>query len=255
MDWQFRCSAHLGMRGLLLSGVLVAVAATASAPAEPPSAPEEPKRILAADLYHPPILERQLVAALGATDDSTLSRLAENPENLSAELGLADWRDPWGRPYRFRIVENALYDLPLSPRREIMIESEGADPGARGDDLRVLSVVLSTNEEPRPRAIGAPTGAVVGLVVDPEGHGLPGVTVKARSPSLQGERVTQTGADGHFALKFLPGGSYLLSAELEGFTTAVHPNVTVDAEARSELTIVLPLGNMSCTMRLTLSSG
>lgn len=73
-----------------------------------------------------------------------------------------------------------------------------------------------------------PTGTVTGRVTDKDGGALPGVTVTATSPNLQGTRTTQTGANGDFKLGILPPGDYKLTYELEGFATAVK-NVKVSA--------------------------
>ncbi len=60
------------------------------------------------------------------------------------------------------------------------------------------------------------TGSIRG-VVGTGGTALPGVTVEARSPSLQGSRTTVTDGEGRFNLTLLPPGTYTISATLEGF--------------------------------------
>ena len=64
---------------------------------------------------------------------------------------------------------------------------------------------------------GNPTGAVSGQVVDPEGLALPGVSVTAQSPAMQGVRTTVTSGNGDYIIPFLPPGQYTVSFELEGF--------------------------------------
>ena len=66
-------------------------------------------------------------------------------------------------------------------------------------------------------AQGNPTGTIRGQVVDPDDLPLPGVTVTATSPALQGARSTVTSANGDFIIPFLPAGDYVVSVELEGF--------------------------------------
>ena len=51
------------------------------------------------------------------------------------------------------------------------------------------------------------TGAIEGTVLDTNGAPLPGVTVEAKSPSLQGTRVTVTDNGGRFRLPSLPPGA------------------------------------------------
>lgn len=64
-----------------------------------------------------------------------------------------------------------------------------------------------------------PTGEISGTVTDSDGAALPGVTVTATSPNLQGSRVAVTGQNGTYKLAFLPPGEYSVTFELEGFAT------------------------------------
>lgn len=66
---------------------------------------------------------------------------------------------------------------------------------------------------------GNPTGTIAGRVVSLDGLSLPGVTVVAQSPALQGVREAVTSANGDYLLAFLPPGQYTVTFSLEGFTT------------------------------------
>ena len=66
-----------------------------------------------------------------------------------------------------------------------------------------------------------PTASLKGRVSDDGGGGLPGVSVVATSPNLQGERRTTTGNNGDYKLAFMPPGEYRVAYELEGFATKV----------------------------------
>jgi outer membrane receptor for ferrienterochelin and colicin len=92
------------------------------------------------------------------------------------------------------------------------------------------------------------TGSVVGVVTDDSGGPLPGVTVEARGPALQGIQVAVTGSDGGYRLTLLPPGSYTVSASLPQFGRAeqtlqvlLDRNVTADfrlrATAREEVVV------------------
>ena len=61
------------------------------------------------------------------------------------------------------------------------------------------------------------TGGILGRVTDADGGVLPGVTVEARSPNLQGSRVAVTDESGQYRLTILPPGSYEVSFTLAGF--------------------------------------
>jgi hypothetical protein len=64
-----------------------------------------------------------------------------------------------------------------------------------------------------------PTGNLTGTVSGPDGAALPGVTVTATSPNLQGSRVGVTGPNGTYRIGPLPPGDYQVSYELDGFAT------------------------------------
>ena len=66
-------------------------------------------------------------------------------------------------------------------------------------------------------AQGNPTGTISGQVTSPDKQPLPGATVTATSPNLQGTRTTTTSANGDYILPFLPPGDYSVSFELGGF--------------------------------------
>lgn len=70
------------------------------------------------------------------------------------------------------------------------------------------------------------TGTIRGHVSDNQDLGVPGVTVSATSPNLQGQRVTVTSENGDYVLTGLPSGAYTLTFELSGFET-VQRAVTV----------------------------
>lgn len=68
-------------------------------------------------------------------------------------------------------------------------------------------------------AQGVQTGSIRGTVRDTQNLAVPGVTVTATSPALQGPRTTTTDAEGKYAVVALPPGEYEISFELSGFGT------------------------------------
>jgi hypothetical protein len=76
-------------------------------------------------------------------------------------------------------------------------------------------------------------------IVTADGHPVPGVTVTATSPALQGVRTAQTGEAGGYVFPALPPGQYSVTFELEGMqkltkkTSIALANVNrLDAELR-----------------------
>ena len=79
-------------------------------------------------------------------------------------------------------------------------------------------------------AFAQTTGTIEGTVTDQGGGALPGVTVEATSPNLQGARSTTTGTDGRFRFVSLPPGQYLVTGNLSGFGQ-VKKNTTVSLDS------------------------
>jgi hypothetical protein len=65
----------------------------------------------------------------------------------------------------------------------------------------------------------APTGSISGRVTSSDGEPLPGVTVSATSPNLQGVRSATTSTNGDYLVPFLPPGAYTVSFEISSFQT------------------------------------
>jgi len=71
------------------------------------------------------------------------------------------------------------------------------------------------------------TGSVSGKVADSGGGAVPGVTVEAKSVSMQGVRTTVTDSSGMYRLPLLPPGEYALSYKLEGFAPESRSGITI----------------------------
>jgi Carboxypeptidase regulatory-like domain/TonB-dependent Receptor Plug Domain len=87
--------------------------------------------------------------------------------------------------------------------------------------LSLLVFFLATS------AFAQTTGTIAGHVADSSGASLPGVTVEAKSPALQGSRVTVTDGRGDYRLALLPPGLYSVSYKLEGFAAETRQGITV----------------------------
>ncbi len=71
------------------------------------------------------------------------------------------------------------------------------------------------------------TGGIVGRVTDEQGGVLPGVTVEAHGPALQGARTATTDGTGSYRLTLLPPGDYTVTFTLEGFAVETSKQVSV----------------------------
>jgi hypothetical protein len=87
-------------------------------------------------------------------------------------------------------------------------------------------------------AQGIQTGTIRGTVVDQQGLTVPGVTVTATSPALQGPRTTVTDSGGVFSIPALPPGTYEVQYELSGFATVTQTsNVALGLVVEQNVTL------------------
>ena len=108
----------------------------------------------------------------------------------------------------------------------------------------VLLALLFAGIHHSAAAQGTTTGSISGRVTDQQALGLPGVTVTATSPALQGARVAVTSDHGDYVLPFLPPGDYAVVMELAGFKTVEHA-VRVASTQRSPLGAVLEVAGVA----------
>jgi len=77
------------------------------------------------------------------------------------------------------------------------------------------------------------TGAITGRATDGSGGALPGVTVSITSPNMiGGARTAITDEQGVYRFTLLPGGQYVVSFTLPGFTTLNVEGVGLNAGPR-----------------------
>jgi hypothetical protein len=101
-----------------------------------------------------------------------------------------------------------------------------------------------------PAVAGAQTtGGITGTVSSDADTVMPGVTVEATSPALQGSRTAVSDGTGVYRLTFLPPGTYRVTFTLEGFATEVADvnvglgrdttlDVTIRPQAEEAITVV-----------------
>ena len=99
-------------------------------------------------------------------------------------------------------------------------------------------------------AQGVQTSVLQGAVRDTGGLVLPGVTVTATSPALQGPRSTVTDENGVYILRGLPPGRYTLDFELSGFARA-QQTANVDLGRTTSLDVQLQLATVTEQVTVT----
>ena len=107
-------------------------------------------------------------------------------------------------------------------------------PGTLG-----MSILLATVP-----VLAQTTGSIQGRVVSSDGDPLPGVTLTATSPSLQGELQAFSDQAGRFRLLALPPGDYRMTAMIDGFNPLQVDSLRVglDRAATVELEMTAAFG-------------
>ena len=100
------------------------------------------------------------------------------------------------------------------------------------------------------RAQTNPTGTISGKVVDQDGLPVPGATVSAQSPALQGTRSVTTSANGDYIFPFLPAGDYTVTFDLTGFKT-VKQSAKVSPSESVTVSPTLAVSTISETITVT----
>jgi len=100
-------------------------------------------------------------------------------------------------------------------------------------------------------AQGIPTGTLTGNVGDDAGLGLPGASIIATSPTLQGSRTTVTNVNGDWAMPNLPPGEYTVTISLSGFQTVTR---TPKLSSGQEVPIRVKLAMAGVTTAVTVAA-
>lgn len=92
-------------------------------------------------------------------------------------------------------------------------------------------------------AQGIPTATLTGRVIN-DGQGLPGVSVTAKSPALQGTRTAVTNMTGDYVFAGVPPGDYTIAFALSGFQTVTR-SIKLSASQQSQLDASLALSSVA----------
>ncbi|MCL4807627.1 MAG: carboxypeptidase regulatory-like domain-containing protein, partial [Thermoanaerobaculia bacterium] len=115
--------------------------------------------------------------------------------------------------------------------------------------LLVLPLLVAAQVE----AQGLPTGTIAGRVSESEGLALPGVTVTAKSPALQGTRTAVTNVNGDFVIPNIPPGDYVVTFVMSGFQSVTR-NVKVSASQQVPLNTKLSISSVASEVMVVAQS-
>ena len=94
-------------------------------------------------------------------------------------------------------------------------------------------------------------GTILGTVTDPQGAVVAGAKVTVRNVNTGLERVTETSADGSYAVPELPIGTYTITVNQSGFQTSSVTNVPVDVSAEKRVDVALRAGQVTTTVEVS----
>jgi hypothetical protein len=102
---------------------------------------------------------------------------------------------------------------------------------------------------PAPARAQFDTATVLGTVRDASAGLVPGVMVTLRNVDTGITATTVTGGDGSYQFLNVRVGTYVVRAELEGFSTAIAENIAVTVNARLRVDLTLTVGGLDETVR------
>ena len=95
-----------------------------------------------------------------------------------------------------------------------------------------------------------PTGEISGVVVDPSGSAVPGVTITLTSAATNAVREVQTNSAGLYVIPAIPPGRYVLKAQISGFRAIERRDIDVQVGSSNRIPITLELGDLTETVEI-----
>ncbi|HEY2149959.1 MAG TPA: carboxypeptidase regulatory-like domain-containing protein [Vicinamibacterales bacterium] len=115
----------------------------------------------------------------------------------------------------------------------------------------VLAALILTTATATAQSVSATTGALNGRVVDASAALLPGVTVTATSPALQGPRTGVTNEEGTYRFIGLPPGVYTVQYELAAFGVVVREGINIGVGFTASVNVELKLASLQETVTVS----
>lgn len=95
------------------------------------------------------------------------------------------------------------------------------------------------------------SATVLGMIRDSSGAALPSVTITLKNNATGITATTQTDGNGDYQFSNVKIGEYRLSAEVQGFTTAVTEKIVVTVNARQRVDLTMQPGQLTETVTIT----
>ncbi|HYX31179.1 MAG TPA: alpha-2-macroglobulin family protein, partial [Pyrinomonadaceae bacterium] len=202
----------------------------------------------------------------------------------AAKIDPAILRDPWGHNYYATFDSRAVYGnrinvytyanygekpkekTELTPVTQhmhfIFLRSIGAD-GKEGtsDDFNVASFSRIIGEQAgnqsKPQQVKPPlilsgsTGAIAGIVTDPQGAAVIRTKITAKDVRTELEYTAESVDDGSYIVKNLPVGVYEVIFDAQGFKRAIIRQVVVRPSNVTQLNVMVEVGGISETVEVT----
>jgi hypothetical protein len=92
---------------------------------------------------------------------------------------------------------------------------------------------------------------VTGQVSDPSGSPIPGAAITMTDVSRNASVTTESNASGVYATPYLAPGTYVLTAEVDGFKRFVRENIVLEAQDRTRVDIQMELGQITESVTVT----
>ncbi len=116
---------------------------------------------------------------------------------------------------------------------------------------RILFALLASLLTALPGYSQAITGTVVGAVRDSSGAMISGAAVTATNTATGISQSTVTGADGNYTIPNLPPGSYNITAQYKGFSTANAANSVIQVQQTTRVDFSLRPGETTQQINIT----
>lgn len=112
----------------------------------------------------------------------------------------------------------------------------------------VIAILIALMTAPLSFGQAEITGRVAGVVSDPSGARIPGVSVKVEGPTLFTPREVVSAEDASYFVDKLPPGTYKVTFSFPGFKSVVRDNVDVRANFTATINVNLEVGAIEETV-------